>query len=196
MNDEKPMNNEATPKEVDEQIHEESLPEGHNPEVGEPENSASNPTETLSPEEKAQCELADWKDKYFRLYAEFDNYRKRSQRERVEFLATAGGDVIKDMLVVLDDFERAVKANESLEDISAVKEGFNLIHQKMVKRLEARGLKPLESNGQVFNVDFHEAITNIPSPNPNLKGKVVDTVEKGYTLNEKVLRFAKVIVGA
>jgi molecular chaperone GrpE len=152
--------------------------------------------EIVSEEEKAKREAAEWKDKYFRLYADFDNFRKRSVKERIDLLASASGDVLKDLLVVLDDFERAVKANESLEDIQAVKEGFGLIHHKLFKKLEAKGLKPIESTGKSFDVDFHEAITNIPAPSEDLKGKVVDTVETGYLLNEKVIRFAKVVVGA
>jgi molecular chaperone GrpE len=104
--------------------------------------------------------------------------------------------VLKELLPVMDNFERAVKANETVHDINAVKEGFELIYQNMLRRLESRGVKAMESNGQAFDVDYHEAITNIPAPTPELKGKVVDTVEKGYTYNDKVLRFAKVVVGA
>jgi molecular chaperone GrpE len=172
-----------------------ALPEGHQPDLGEPEQPAAQ-AEAVSPEEKAQREAAEWKDKYFRLYAEFDNFRKRSQRERVELLQSAGSDVLKELLPVMDNFERAVKANETVHDINAVKEGFELIYQNMLRRLESRGVKAMESNGQAFDVDYHEAITNIPAPTPELKGKVVDTVEKGYTYNDKVLRFAKVVVGA
>lgn len=175
---------------------EESLTDGQNPDLGTPEEQAAPAQEVISEEEKWQKEAAEWKDKYFRLYADFDNFRKRSVKERSDLISTASGDVIKDMLGILDDFERAIKANESMEDITAVKEGFGLIHQKLYKKLEGKGLKPIESNGVVFDVDFHEAITNIPAPTEDLKGKVVDTVETGYTLNEKVIRFAKVVVGA
>lgn len=174
---------------------EENLPEGNNPDIGEAE-AQDNDNLGDSPEEKALREAREWKDKYFRLYAEFDNFRKRSQREKVELIQGAGGDVIKDLLPVLDDFERAVKANESLDNLQAVKEGFLLIQQKMQKITEARGLRPIVSTGETFDVDFHEAITNIPAPDPSLKGKVMDTVEKGYLYNDKVLRFAKVVVGA
>ena len=175
---------------------EESLTEGQNPDMGTPETTAAPAQEIISEEEKWQKEAAEWKDKYFRLYADFDNFRKRSAKERGDLLATASGEVIKDMLGILDDFERAIKANESMEDLAAVKEGFGLIHQKLYRKLEAKGLKPIESNGVAFDVDFHEAITNIPAPSEDLKGKVVDTVETGYTLNDKVIRFAKVVVGA
>jgi molecular chaperone GrpE len=186
-------------EELNDQVQQEqaegALPDGNQPDLGQPEQPAAQ-TEAVSPEEKAQREAAEWKDKYFRLYAEFDNFRKRSQRERVELLQSAGSDVLKELLPVMDNFERAVKANETVDDIHAVKEGFELIYQNMLRRLESRGVKAMESNGQAFDVDYHEAITNIPSPTPELKGKVVDTVEKGYTYNDKVLRFAKVVVGA
>lgn len=175
-------------------VQEEKLPEGHNPDLGEKEAApAAEPPH--SPEEKALREAAEWKDKYFRLYAEFDNYRKRTQRERAEYLAGAGSDVIRDLLPVMDDFERAIRANESLQDIVAVKEGFNLIHLKFRRILEGKGLKAMESDGKIFDVDFHEAITKIPAPDPGLKGKVVDTTERGYLYQDKVLRFAKVVIG-
>lgn len=172
----------------------ENLADGHNPDVGEPELKEAPATEK-SEEEKWKESAADWRDKYLRLYAEFDNFRKRSQKERVELLQTASSDTIKELLVILDDFDRAVKANDSLSDIAVVKEGFVLIHQKLYRKLEAKGLKPIESAGQPFNTDFHEAITQIPAPSEELKGKVVDEVEKGYTLNDKVIRFSKVVIG-
>lgn len=172
----------------------EAMSDEHNPEVGEPEVVADN-TPLQSEEEKWKESAADWRDKYMRLYAEFDNFRKRSQKERVELLQTASSDVIKELLTVLDDFDRAVKANETLEDIAIVKEGFVLIHQKLYRQMEAKGLKPINATGEVFNTDFHEAITQIPAPTADLKGKVVDEVERGYVLNDKVIRFSKVVIG-
>lgn len=172
----------------------ENLADGHNPDVGEPEIKEST-AEDKSEEEKWKESAADWRDKYLRLYAEFDNFRKRSQKERVELLQTASADTIKELLGILDDFDRAVKANETLTDLEVVKEGFNLIHQKLYRKLETKGLKPIEATGLPFNTDFHEAITQIPAPTEDLKGKVVDEVEKGYTLNEKVIRFSKVVIG-
>lgn len=164
---------------------------------GQMEEPASVPlVEPMSEEEKAKAEAAEWKDKYFRLYADFDNFRKRTAKERLDLMASASGDVLKELLVILDDFERAVKANETVDDINGVKEGFVLIHQKLNRKLEAKGLQPMESTGKIFDVDFHEAITNIPAPSEDMKGKVVDTLETGYLLNEKVIRFAKVVVGA
>jgi len=149
----------------------------------------------LSEEEKLRNDVADWKDKYTRLFAEFDNYRKRNIKERSEIMSAAAGDVIKEIIPVLDDFDRAIKANEVTEDIAIIEEGFGLIHNKMYKRLEAKGLKPIDATGKPFDTDYHEAITSTPAPTEDLKGKVVQEVEKGYLLHEKVLRFSKVVIG-
>ncbi len=160
--------------------------------------SAENPSEpTIEEDEltKAKRELAEWKDKYMRLFAEFDNFRKRNAKERIELISSAAGDIIKEMLPVIDDFDRAIKANETLEDVAVIKEGFTLIHNKMYKKLESKGLKPIDATGKPFDTDYHEAITSIPAPSEDLKGKVVDEVEKGYLLHEKVLRFSKVVIG-
>ena len=150
----------------------------------------------LSAEEKLQSEVQQLNDKYLRLYAEFDNYKRRTQKERVELLQTAGKDVIVSLLPVLDDFDRALKAMETAADVAPVKEGILLVSNKLKNTLSQKGLKDVESINQPFNTDFHEAITNIPAPTEALKGKVIDEVEKGYTLNDNVIRFAKVVVGA
>lgn len=150
----------------------------------------------LSETDKLKSEVAMLNDKYVRLYAEFDNYKRRTTKERVELLQTAGKDVIVSLLSVLDDFERANKAMESATEVKPVKEGIELIQNKLISLLAQKGLKPMESIGQTFDADIHEAITNIPSPTPDLKGKVIDEAEKGYMLNDKVIRYAKVIVGA
>ncbi len=173
---------------------EQALTDAHNPDMGIPEPPVNDEI-PLSEEEKFKKEAAEWKDKYMRLYADFDNSRKRGMKERAELLTSASGDFIKEMLPILDDFDRAVKANETVEDISVVKEGFILIHQKLFKRLESKGLVPVNAIGEVFNTDFHEAITQIPAPSPDMVGKVVDELEKGYRLNEKVIRFSKVVIG-
>jgi molecular chaperone GrpE len=149
-----------------------------------------------SPEEKLKEELSQANDKYLRLYAEFDNYRRRTTKERAELLQTAGKEVIVAMLPVLDDFERAIKSMENATDIIAVKEGVALVQHKLRNILTQKGLKEMESRGAAFDADIHEAITNIPAPTDDLKGKVVDELEKGYFLNDKVVRFAKVVVGA
>ncbi|CAN5917662.1 nucleotide exchange factor GrpE [soil metagenome] len=134
-------------------------------------------------------------DKHIRLYSEFDNFRKRTSKERVELLNMAGAEIIKALLPVVDDLERAIRNNEKSTDVAAINEGVNLIAQKFRSILVQKGLEAVKSVGQPFDVDLHEAITNIPAPTEDMKGKVVDEVEKGYTLNGKVIRFAKVIVG-
>lgn len=181
--------------EGEEKVHgtEEGIPEGHNPDIGTPETHSA-PSSGDSELQKAQHEATEWRDKYFRLYAEFDNFRKRSVKERIELLGSASADVIKELLPILDDFDRAIKANETAVDIEAVKEGFSLIHQKLYRRLEQKGLKPVEATGKTFDTDFHEAITQVPAGD-EMKGKVVDEVEKGYMLNDKIIRFSKVVIG-
>ncbi|WP_239495063.1 nucleotide exchange factor GrpE [Pedobacter yulinensis] len=158
--------------------------------------ATAQPTEEPAAEEKLKQENAALNDKYLRLYAEFDNYKRRTQKERVELLQTAGKDVIVSLLTVLDDFDRALKATETSDDIKSLREGIILVHQKLKTALSQKGLKEMESINKEFDTDFHEAITNIPAPSPELKGKVIDEVEKGYTLNDNVIRFAKVVVGA
>jgi len=146
-------------------------------------------------ERDLEAELKQADDKYLRLYAEFDNYRKRTVNERVELYRTANQDVLVALLPVLDDFERSMKAIENASNLESVKEGVNLVSHKLKSILISKGLKPMEAKGEVFNADLHEAIANIPSPSDDLKGKVVDEVERGYYLGEKVIRYAKVVVG-
>ncbi|MCD8739440.1 nucleotide exchange factor GrpE [Mucilaginibacter roseus] len=146
-------------------------------------------------EAKLKEELAQANDKYLRLYAEFDNFRRRTTKERVELLQTAGKEIIVSLLPVLDDFERAFKSMDQATDVVAVKAGVELIHSKLNNILSQKGLKPMEAVGEPFDADLHEAITNIPAPTDDMKGKVIDQMEKGYYLGDKVVRFAKVIVG-
>ncbi|TZF83851.1 nucleotide exchange factor GrpE [Pedobacter sp. BS3] len=150
----------------------------------------------LSELDKAKAEAADANDKYLRLYAEFDNFKRRTTKERIDLLQSAGKDILLSLLPVLDDFERAIKSMENATDIESVKEGVMLIYHKLKTTLQQKGVKEMKSVGEPFNADIHEAISNIPAPSDDLKGKVVDELEKGYYLNDKVLRFAKVIVGA
>ena|SRR5215203_2817901 len=140
-------------------------------------------------------EIQELKDKYLRQVAEFDNFRKRNARERLELIQTAGKDVIVSLLEVLDDCDRAEKQLQATEELGTVKEGVQLVFNKLRTVLQNKGLKPMQSVGTPFNPDQHEAITEIPVPNPELKGKVIDEVEKGYYLNDKIIRFAKVVVG-
>lgn len=139
--------------------------------------------------------LDELNDKFLRLYSEFDNYRRRTSKEKLELSKTASEEVILDLLPVLDDFERALKAAEEVKDCSAVKEGMQLIYSKLSGILIKKGLAPIEAHGKEFDTDFHEAITYIPSPSDKLKGKVVDEIEKGYMLHDKVIRFTKVVIG-
>ena len=156
-------------------------------------NAAQSEEEILDP----QVQIDALNDKYLRLYAEFDNYKRRTAKERIELFKTANADVIKSMLSVLDDFDRAKKSMEIAKDIDAVKEGIQLIHHKLKSTLQSQGLSEMESVlGKTFDTDLHEAITNVPAPSEDLKGKIMDEVEKGYLLNDKVIRYAKVVVGS
>jgi molecular chaperone GrpE len=146
--------------------------------------------------DRLTAELADSKEKYLRLYADFENLRRRSAKEKLEYIKSANEDIIRVILPVIDDFERAQKSGTTVEDAGVVREGMQLIYNKLYKTLEQKGLKPMESVGKSFDPDLHESITQIPAPKEELKGKVIDEVEKGYFLNDKVLRFAKVIIGS
>lgn len=143
----------------------------------------------------AKAEHATMHDKYVRLHAEFDNFRKRTAKERLDLLQTASGDALKSVLPVLDDFERAIANNGNVEDPAALKQGFELIQQKLSNILLAQGMKPMRAKGEPFDPEFHEAIVQSPAPTPDLKGKVIEVIENGYTLNDKVVRYAKVVVG-
>ncbi len=138
---------------------------------------------------------AEINDKYLRLYSEFDNYRKRTQKERLDLLKNASQEMIVELLPVLDDFDRALQSLPSDDDNEATK-GVSLIFNKLFNLLTIKGLEPMDAMGKEFDTDFHEAITNIPAPTPDQKGKVMDVVQKGYLLNGKIIRFAKVVVGS
>ena len=145
--------------------------------------------------EKVKEELKEAGDKYLRLAAEFDNFKRRNAKERIELIQTAGRDVITDLLEVIDDHDRAQKQLETSDDVQQIKEGVSLIFNKLKNKLQAKGLKPMESINKEFNPDLHEAITEIPAASKDLKGKVLDEVVKGYYLNDKLIRHAKVVVG-
>lgn len=169
---------------------------GANPSAESPESTetVANTSETESLDADAQ--LQQERDKYLRLYSEFENFRRRTAKDRLDWMQTASKDVLVSMLPVVDDFERALKAVENLSETEKkAVEGFDLIHKKMVGIFTKVGLKPMESIGQPFDAEIHEAITQFPAPSEDLKGKVIDEVEKGYYLNDKVIRFAKVVVG-
>lgn len=182
--------------EAAESINENATESVENTAAEQNETVASEPVVELSVEEKLQQQVAELNDKYLRLFAEFDNFKRRTQKERVELLQTAGKDIVISLLPVLDDFERAIKATEKSTEVAPVREGIELVQTKLKSILSQKGLKEIESLNTPFDTDLHEAITQIPSPTEEQKGKVIDELEKGYTLNDKVVRFAKVVVGA
>jgi len=165
------------------------------------ENSPRDTSDKVSPGTTATTDLAEQvselNDRYLRLYSEFDNYRKRTLKEKIDLSKYASAEIITKLLPVLDDFERAIRAFDVSSDAGrSLKEGVALIYNKFLSILNQQGLEPMRTAGQPFDTDFHEAITNIPAANPDEKGKIVDEVEKGYLLNGKVIRYAKVVVGS
>ena len=142
-----------------------------------------------------KADVEEQKDKYLRIYAEFENFKKRSRREKLDLLSTAARDTLSAMLPVMDDFDRAKNAAESDDSKEGFSEGVELVYNKFVGALSAKGLKAMESTGEVFDPELHEAIAEIPAPSEDMKGKIIDTTEKGYFLNEKIIRHAKVVVG-
>lgn len=159
----------------------------------------TNAEENQTPTEEKSIDFEkmynDANDKYLRLYSEFDNYRKRTSRERLELIKNAGSDLLVSILPVLDDLERAIKANETANDIDIVKNGFKLIQSKFSHILTSKGLKQIELLDQPFNSDLAEAIANVPVEDEEKKGKIIDVVENAYSLNDAVIRFGKVVVG-
>ena len=145
--------------------------------------------------EQLQIELAEAKDKYLRLFAEFENFKKRNNKERFELLRNAAQDTLSAILPILDDFDRAKKSADDDSTKEVFTEGVELVYQKIYTVLKGRGLQEMETTGETFDPEIHEAITEIPAPTEDMKGKIIDTVEKGYYLNEKIIRFPKVVVG-
>jgi molecular chaperone GrpE len=182
-------------KEFNEEIDAASTPETQ--ETNNEQESAENTVteEQVTAEPTMEDKYAELNDKFVRLYSEFDNYRKRTNKEKLDLISTASAGVIKDLVSILDDFERAIANNETAEDIQGVKEGFHLIFNKFKNILETKGLKQMVAKGEAFDSELHEAIANIPAPAEELKGKIVEDVEKGYYLHDKVIRYAKVVVG-
>lgn len=157
--------------------------------------------QTESPKESVQeptveQQLEVEKNKYLRLYAEFENFRRRNAKERIELISTASQDIVKEILPVLDDFERALDSNKKIEEVNTIKEGFEVLYKKLSKTLESKGLKSIDSFGQMFDAEQHEAIAQVPVDKAKEKGIILDVVEKGYTLNEKIIRHPKVVVGS
>ena len=148
---------------------------------------------TTAEEPTIEEKLAEAKDNYLRLVAEFDNYRKRMAKERLDLLLTAGSDIISGLLPVLDDFERALQALQAADSPDA--EGVKLIYDKLYSYLQSKGLQRIETPGATFDTDLHEAVAKAPAPTPDQKGKIIDEIQRGYTLNGKIIRYAKVVVG-
>lgn len=184
------MNQEET---KEQNLHEEELVQNN---AEHAENTAVQDEQELveSGENSDDDALKIAQEKYIRLYSDFDNFRKRTQKEKADLINYAAGDVLKDFLGVFDDFQRALEANKNTEDVAALKEGFELLYHKFDTIMKAKGLQEIECLGEIFNPDYHEAITNIPAGD-DMKGKVVDVVQKGYVLKERVIRYAKVVVG-
>lgn len=151
--------------------------------------------EELSDIEKKDIEIKELNDKFLRLYSEFDNFRRRTQKEKLELYKTAGEDIFKSLLPVMDDFERAQKSMEESKDYEGLKTGVDLIYNKFLTVFKTNGVEPMDAQGKEFDSEIHEAVTQIPAPSKDLKGKNVDVVEKGYILKDKVIRYAKVVVG-
>lgn len=179
MSDEKDLNKDQSEKELNDQVAEEQMEET--------QEEVKIPT--------VEERFNELNDKYLRLHAEFDNFRKRTNKEKIDIISTANAGMMRDLLSVMDDLHRAKVNNETADDIDSVKEGFDLIYSKLNSVLEAKGLKEMKAEGEQFDSELHEAIANVPAPNKKLKGKVIEAVEKGYYLNDKVIRYAKVVVG-
>lgn len=161
------------------------------------EQSLDQENDTDTAQNGAAADLAEMKDKYVRLMAEFENFRRRTARERIEQAKTASQDLMSDLIPVLDDMERARQSIEKTKDVEAVIQGLELVFQKLKNVTQQKGLKPIDVNvGDNFDSDQEEAVSQAPAPSEELKGKIIDVIEKGYTLNDKVIRFAKVIIGA
>lgn len=191
-------------KKEQEQVKEEELQqeetqtEAQNAEVESQNAETEQPAKEETPEDKIaalQAELEKSQKEYLFLMAEFDNYRKRTVKEKAELIKNGGEKAMLGLLPVIDDFERAIDAIDKSSDVESLKEGVDLIYNKFMKYLESQQVKPMESTGTDFDAEVYEAVTTFPAPDESMKGKVIDTVQKGYTINEKVLRHAKVVVG-
>lgn len=189
----KEKNIDKEPIKEEQKVQEENIEEKVN------ESNADNVSEDSAEQNAKSSEVADeaseWKDKYLRLVAEFDNYRKRTLKEKMDLIASGGEDVIKSLLAIMDDIDRALDAMTKSNDIEAIRQGIMLIHQKLLDTLHAKGVEEISAIGQEFDTDLHEAVAKFPVAEEEKKGKVIDVVQKGYKLKDKVVRFAKVVVG-
>lgn len=184
-------------KQEEQELHEEmnENQDGNENTSGEMPGEHGLPQSEEEPVAILETELAETKDRLIRLYSEFENYKKRLIKERIEHAKYEGEEILKSILPVIDDFERAVKSFDTTNDVNAIKDGVNLIYNKLKRSLEQKGLKQMNSLNEPFNSDLHDAITNLPVDDRAMKGKVVDEIEKGYYYHDKVIRHAKVVVG-
>jgi len=175
-------------KEVEEQLEEQVVD-------AQDQDNDSQDEEKSKKEPSMEDKYNELNDKFVRLYSEFENFRRRTARERLEMSNRAKGDALKEVLPVLDDLNRAITQNEKVEDVDALKEGFNLVQNKLFAVFEKSGVKKMEAKGEAFDPEIHEAVTKFPAPSDDLKGKIIDVIEDGYTIGDTVLRYAKVVVG-
>jgi molecular chaperone GrpE len=178
-----------------EKLDEETQQESNAENSSENENDKLDSDQETNPTEDLQNQLTEQKDKFLRLFAEFDNYKKRMAKDRLEYMSMAGKDVLLDMISIKDDFDRAMKSFENSDDLTAIKEGVGLIYDKLNKVIERKGVQKLDAKGHPFNVEIHEAITEVPVTDESQKGIVIDEIESGYKMHDKIIRFAKVVVG-
>lgn len=190
------MNEDKASLETDNLVNEENSEISNNVPLDNAGQEITGEAPKANPLDAAKAEIAELKDKYLRLYADFENFRRRTAKEKLEMISGASADTVKLILPIVDDFERAKVSFDSSTEIEALKEGVDLIYTKLYKALESKGLKAMESKGAEFDAEIHESIAQFPAPSEDLKGKVIDEIEKGYYLNDKVIRYAKVIVGA
>jgi molecular chaperone GrpE len=176
-------------------IENEELPDNSSVPQEEIDNDQTQNEDTSSSIEKLENENQELKDKYLRLFAEFDNYKKRTVKERLDLMRTAAQETILAILPVLDDFDRAKKLADEPGSTEVFSEGANIVYHKLYAVLKNKGLEPMDTHHQPFDPEFHEALTEIPAPTDELKGKILDTIEKGYKLGDKIIRYAKVVVG-
>lgn len=183
-------------KESVEQENEEIKQEGQEQETkAEQEASEEQAQANEKAEETWEDKYNELNDKHLRLYSEFENFRRRTAKEKLELINSASSDLIKEILPVIDDMERAIDSNKSAQDLETVKQGFELVYNKLYKTLQSKGLEAADVTGESFDPEMHEAIAKIPAPEEGMKGKIIDVVEKGYSINDKVIRYSKVVVG-
>lgn len=188
---------EEEPKTTTETTQEETMEQPAEPtsEV-EGEQDQTEEAEPIDQVGQLQQQVEEEKNKYLRLYAEFENFRRRNAKERIELISSASSELMAEILPVLDDFERAIESNKAIDDLDGVKKGFELLYQKMKGVLSNKGLKAIESKGEAFDAEIHEAVAQVPVEDKKQKGQIIDIVEKGYKLNDKVIRHPKVVVGS